>query len=111
MIAEVLNPHSLAALPAAERILYCVGFDRAAGAAMRAVYVDGLENVLDRLNQLGVVERFVQASSTGVYGQTGGEWVDEDSAATPLSRVRQDRRRGRGMRSRLGQYSAVARCQ
>jgi nucleoside-diphosphate-sugar epimerase len=84
VIAEVLNSHSLAALPAAERILYCVGFDRAAGAAMRAVYVDGLENVLERLNQTGVVERFVQASSTGVYGQSGGEWVDEESPTRPV---------------------------
>ena len=32
---------------AAERVFYCVGFDRAAGDSMRTVYVDGLQNVLD----------------------------------------------------------------
>jgi nucleoside-diphosphate-sugar epimerase len=84
VIADVLQPHSLGALPAAERVLYCVGFDRAAGASMWNVYVNGLQNVLKRLNRTGVVERFVQASSTSVYGQTGGEWVDEESPARPL---------------------------
>ncbi len=84
VIADVLQPHSLGALPAAERVFYCVGFDRAAGATMWEVYIDGLQNVLERLNRSGVVERFVQASSTGVYGQTLGEWVDEESPTRPL---------------------------
>jgi len=84
VIVDVLMPDSLGALPAAERVLYCVGFDRASGAAMWDVYVNGLQNVLKRLNRSGVVERFVQASSTGVYGQTGGEWVDEESPARPI---------------------------
>jgi nucleoside-diphosphate-sugar epimerase len=81
VVADVLQPGSLADLPAAERVFYCVGFDRSAGAAMRTVYLDGLQNVLDRLPRS--VARFVYASSTGVYGQTGGEWVHEDSPAFP----------------------------
>lgn len=81
VIADVLRPETLAALPAADRVFYAVGFDRSAGAAMREVYVDGLQNVLDRLP--GSVDRFVYAGSTGVYGQSGGEWVDEDSPAAP----------------------------
>ena len=28
--------------------------------------------------------KFIYISSTGVYGQSGGEWVDEDSACEPL---------------------------
>jgi nucleoside-diphosphate-sugar epimerase len=81
LIADVLDPDSLRGLPAADRVLYCVGFDRAAGASMRSVYVDGLKNVLDRLPRVPM--RFVYASSTGVYGQTGGEWVDEDTPTCP----------------------------
>jgi nucleoside-diphosphate-sugar epimerase len=81
VIVDVLRPETLVALPAAERVFYAVGFDRAAGAAMRAVYVDGLRDVLDRLPPS--VRRFVYASSTGVYGQTGGEWVDEASPTAP----------------------------
>jgi nucleoside-diphosphate-sugar epimerase len=81
VIADVLSLHSLRVLPAAERIFYCVGFDRAAGASMRAVYVDGLMNVLDQLTR--GVSRFVYASSTGVYGQSEGEWVDEETSPAP----------------------------
>jgi nucleoside-diphosphate-sugar epimerase len=81
VIADVLVPHSLTRLPEAERVFYCVGFDRAAGASMRAVYVDGLEHALGALP--ASVTRLVYASSTGVYGQTDGEWVDEKSPAHP----------------------------
>ncbi len=82
VIADVLQPDSLRGLPSADRVFYCVGFDRSAGAAMRTVYVDGLQNVLDHLPVS--VKRIVYASSTGVYGQTSGEWVDEDSPTAPL---------------------------
>jgi nucleoside-diphosphate-sugar epimerase len=81
VLADVLRPETLDRLPAADRVFYAVGFDRSAGASMRAVYVEGLQDVLDRLTPS--VRRFVQASSTGVYGQDGGEWVDEDSATEP----------------------------
>ncbi len=81
VIADVLRPETLASLPAADRVFYAVGFDRSAGAAMREVYVDGLQSVLDRLPHS--VDRFVYAGSTGVYGQSGGEWVDEDSPTSP----------------------------
>ncbi len=81
VIADVLRTETLLRLPEAERVFYAVGFDRAAGAAMREVYVDGLRNVLDRLPIS--VRRFVYASSTGVYGQSGGEWVDEESPTAP----------------------------
>jgi nucleoside-diphosphate-sugar epimerase len=81
VIADVLIPQSLRGLPAVERVFFCVGFDRAAGASMRAVYVDGLMNVLGNLPP--EVRRLVYASSTGVYGQTEGEWIDESTRPDP----------------------------
>src|SRR6516162_5441181 len=75
VIADVLRPETLDRLPAADRVFYAVGFDHSAGAAMREVYVQGLQNVLDRLPSS--VRRLVYARSTGVYGQAGGESVDE----------------------------------
>ncbi len=81
VIADVLRPETLDRWPAAERVFYAVGLDRSAGAAMREVYVDGLRNVLDRLP--ASVRRLVYASSTGVYGQADGEWVDEESPTEP----------------------------
>jgi len=81
VIAQVLDLESLRSLPAADRVFYSVGFDRTAGSTMQSVYVDGLQNVLDRLT--AETARFVYASSTGVYGQIDGEWVDEESPARP----------------------------
>src|SRR5262249_43652078 len=45
VVCDVLDTARLA-LPAADGVAYCVGFDRTAGATMRAVYVGGLANVL-----------------------------------------------------------------
>ncbi len=45
----------------------------------RAVYEIGLNNLLARLPNT----HWIMVSSTSVYGQTLGEWVDEDSAAEP----------------------------
>ncbi len=81
LIADVLDSDSLASLPAVDRVLYCVGFDRSAGVSMRTVYVEGLRHVLDRL--AGRVGRWVYASSTSVHGQEDGAWIDEDSPAIP----------------------------
>ena len=81
VIADVLDADSLARLPAVERVLYCVGYDRSAGVSMRTVYVEGLRHVLDRL--AGRVGRWVYASSTSVHGQEDGGWIDEDSPAVP----------------------------
>lgn len=68
-------------LPQVETVLYAVGLDRSAGKSFREVYVEGLRNVLNRLPR---PERFIYVSSTSVYGQTGGEWVDEDSPTEPV---------------------------
>lgn len=52
-------------------------------AAYRALYVDGVE----RLTQTfaGRVAHWVFVSSTSVYGQRNGEWVDEDSITEPAA--------------------------
>lgn len=82
VLADVLSPETLDRLPAVDRVFYAVGFDRSAGASMHDVYVDGLRSVLDHLPES--VRRLVYAGSTGVYGQSGGEWVDEDSPTEPM---------------------------
>lgn len=80
LTGDVCDPASLTSLPAAGTMLYAVGMDRAAGRSMRDVYVGGLANVLDALPPCG---RFVYVSSTSVYGQSGGEWVTEESPTEP----------------------------
>lgn len=80
VVCDVLAPEALASLPPLETVLYAVGFDRSSGASMRSVYVDGLARVLDHLPAF---DKFVHVSSSSVYGQTEGEWVDEDSPTDP----------------------------
>jgi nucleoside-diphosphate-sugar epimerase len=69
-------------LPAADVVLHAVGLDRSAGKSMRDVYVGGLANVL---NSLPPVKRFVYVSSTSVYAQADGGWVDESSPTEPVA--------------------------
>jgi len=80
IIGDVLDPASLKNLPDVGAVVYAVGFDRNAGRSMREVYVEGLANVLDALPG---EPKFVYVSSTSVYAQTNGEWVDENSATEP----------------------------
>ncbi|HUE16548.1 MAG TPA: SDR family oxidoreductase [Planctomycetaceae bacterium] len=83
IVGDVLEPSSLRSLPPADVVLYAVGYDRQAGAAKREVYVQGLENVLREVApRLG---RFLYVSSTSVYGQDAGEWVDETSPWVPAT--------------------------
>ena len=81
VVADVNNPPSLAALPEADRVLFAVGYDREEGRSIGEVYEGGVRAVLAALSPS--VERFVYVSSTGVYGQTGDVWVDEDSPCRP----------------------------
>jgi len=81
LVCDVLDPSSLRNLPAVDTVLYAIGFDRTSGASMRAVYVDGLANVLAHLP---APKRFIYISSSSVYGQTDGGWVDETSQTVPM---------------------------
>jgi nucleoside-diphosphate-sugar epimerase len=81
IVADVTSPASLANLPAAETVLFAVGFDRSSGRSIHEVYVEGLQSVLAAAPS--AVERFLYISSTGVYGQSDHGWVDEDSPCEP----------------------------
>ncbi len=54
----------------------------------RAVYLDGLSNLLRVLQERRAAPRRVFfVSSTSVYGQKRGEWVDEDSPTHPTRKT------------------------
>lgn len=81
VIGDVMQASSLNDLPSVDTVLYAVGLDRTSGFSQRDVYVDGLRNVLTVLRDK--VHRFLYISSTSVYGQNSGEWVDENSECHP----------------------------
>jgi nucleoside-diphosphate-sugar epimerase len=63
-------------------ILFAVGYDRGSSQAIGEVYAGGLERVLRACPS--EIERFIYISSTGVYGQATGGWVDEQTACHPV---------------------------
>lgn len=81
VIADVTQPACLIELPVANTVLFAVGFDRQAGRSIGSVYAGGLKNVLAALPS--DVGRLVYISTTGVYGNAGGEWVDEETPTDP----------------------------
>ena len=83
VIGDITKPETLRDVPAASTILFAVGFDRQAGPSIEEVYVNGLANFLAVIPNSDATQRFIYISSTGVYGQTDGGWVDEDSSCEP----------------------------
>jgi nucleoside-diphosphate-sugar epimerase len=69
-------------LPVCERAVHCVGYDRRSGISRSDVVVDGLRRTLDRLETRSL-HRFVLISTTSVYAQQDGSWVDENSPTEP----------------------------
>ncbi len=67
-------------------VFYTAGSAGHTDEAYRAAYVEGLRNVLDALGALpSPPRRVIFTSSTAVYAQTDGGWVDENSPTEPDS--------------------------
>lgn len=65
-------------------VVIAIAADSPTEAAYRAAYVEGLSHVLDALERDGVApQRVLFVSSTAVYGDAGGGWVDERTTPAP----------------------------
>ena len=81
IVCDVTKPDTLAALPQVDTLLFAIGYDRTSEPSIEEVYVDGLQNVIDRAL---VSDRFIYISSTGVYGNNDGELVEESATCDPV---------------------------
>lgn len=83
--ADLADPESLAALPQRlDVVVYAAAADGFDDGRYRAAYVDGPRNLIDALSRAGQsLRRFLFTSSTAVYAQQEGEWVDESSPTEP----------------------------
>lgn len=68
-----------------QRVIHIASSGRGDSEVYKKVYLKGMEELLKRFPQ--AQKLFV--SSTSVYGQTEGEWVDESSPTTPSSSTSQ----------------------
>lgn len=82
--ADVTRPDTLLGLTALrpDILVYSAAADAQSDESYRAHYVDGLRNVLEALQSAPLRHAFF-VSSTRVYGQSGGEWLDETASAVP----------------------------
>lgn len=83
--ADLSIPSTLREIPGdLDFVVYAVAPAGPDDPLYRAACVDGLRNLLDTLRASGEhPSRLVFVSSTAVYGQEKGEWVDETSPAEP----------------------------
>jgi len=81
LVADIPTNGCLPAIDGVASVLFAMGFDRTSDQKIHDVYVNGLRNAIAQLPDS--VERFIYISSTGVYSQTNGEWVDENSVCEP----------------------------
>ena len=84
--ADATAPESLSSLPEADIVVFAASSGGRGADAAREVYVDGLRNVVDEYGARSTPpDRLVYTSSTGVYGDHDGGWVDETTPIDPTT--------------------------
>jgi nucleoside-diphosphate-sugar epimerase len=83
--ADLGRPSTLRQLPPElDYVVYAAAPQGSSDDRYRLIYVDGLRHLLAALEEQGQrLRRVLLTSTTGVYGQQAGEWVDEESPAEP----------------------------
>lgn len=82
--ADLRAPLQDTALPRVDRVVYAVGADAPTAASYRNAYVSGVRHLLAALGcQAGPPAHLFFLSSTAVYGDAEGSWVDERTEPAP----------------------------
>ncbi|WP_424000044.1 SDR family oxidoreductase [Haloarcula salina] len=112
--ADVTDPDSLSAVPDADWLVFAASSGGRGADAAREVYVEGLETAVDHFwSRSDAPERLVYTSSTGVYGDHDGAWVDEETPLDPQTEktevLAEAERVARERPTEYGGHGAVAR--
>ncbi|WP_136602051.1 SDR family oxidoreductase [Salinigranum halophilum] len=84
--ADVTEPETLADVPDADWVVFAASSGGRGADAARRVFVDGLQNAVDAFAaRESPPARLVYTSSTGVYGDHDGDWVDEATTLDPTT--------------------------
>ena len=84
--ADLTQPGTLAGLPVGfDDVLFSASSSRGTMEDYESIYCRGLQHTMDWFMQTKLPKRFVYLSSTGVYGQDDGNWVDETMPTDPVS--------------------------
>ncbi|MFB6089445.1 MAG: SDR family oxidoreductase [Halobellus sp.] len=84
--ADATAPDSLETLPDADWVVFAASSGGRGADAAREIYVEGLRNVIAEYGaRSSPPDRLVYTSSTGVYGDHGGDFVDEETSIDPTT--------------------------
>jgi len=84
--ADVTDPDDLAAVPDVDALVFAASSGGRGAAAAERVYVEGLRTAIEAFGaRESPPERLVYTSSTGVYGDHDGAFVDEDTQLDPTT--------------------------
>jgi len=82
--ADVTDDDSLSAVPDADWVVFAASSGGRGADVAREVYVEGLRTAIDHFwSREDAPDRLVYTSSTGVYGDHDGAWVDEETPLDP----------------------------
>lgn len=85
LVGDITDELALPVLPEItfDGVLFAVGRDLLSGRSHHEVFVKGCRNALAQVE--GRCRRFYYVSSTGVYGDMNGDWLDERSPVAPAT--------------------------
>ena len=84
--ADVSDGEALEAVPDVDAIVFAASSGGRGAEAAREIYVEGLRTAIDHFGRREEPpERLVYTSSTGVHGDHGGDWVDEETPIGPTT--------------------------
>lgn len=81
--ADLQLPRTLDRLPDVDVAVFSAAPNQSSQEAYTALYLTGFQYLLHALRNSRRLRRMIMISSTSVYGQRGGEWVDESSETKP----------------------------
>jgi nucleoside-diphosphate-sugar epimerase len=82
--ADLTEPESLTAVPDVDGVVFAASSGGRGADAARDIYVDAQRQAIDHFAERSTPpDRYSYTSSTGVYGDHDGDWVDEETPLDP----------------------------
>ncbi|WP_273836524.1 SDR family oxidoreductase [Halococcus sp. PRR34] len=84
--ADITDPDDLARVPDVDCVVFAASSGGRDAEAAREIYVDGLRTAIEAFGtREQPPDRLIYTSSTGVYGDHDGAWVDEETPIEPTT--------------------------
>lgn len=84
--ADITDREDLDSVPHADTLVFAASSGGRDADAAREVYIDGLRTVIEEFGaRTDAPDRLIYTSSTGVYGNHDGDWVDAETEIEPTT--------------------------